>query len=241
MTEKLWMKDSYLKEWDAAVQKASEGRFVVLDRTAFYPASGGQPSDSGKMIDEKGNEFQVVFAKQFGQDISHEVKPLKEGAGLQEGSKVHCVLDWNRRHKLMRMHSAAHILSSVIFKELGSLITGNQLDVDKSRIDFNVKEFDQSLLAGFESKANEVVQRKLEQKIEFMPYAEAMKLPELFRLKDVLPKNIPELRIVSIGDFDRQADGGTHVKNTGEIGRIRLVKFENKGAENRRIYFTVEP
>lgn len=241
MTEKLWLKDSYLREWDAIVQKVSDGKFVVLDRTAFYPASGGQPSDSGKMIDEKGNEFQVVFVKQFGQDISHEIKPLKEGIGLLEGSKVHCVIDWQKRHKLMRMHSAAHILSAIIFKELGALITGNQLNEDKSRIDFNVKEFDQKLLSGFEAKANEVIQQNLEQKIEFMQFDEAMKLPELFRLKDVLPKNLPELRIVSIGSFDRQADGGTHVKNTGEIGWIKILKLENKGAENRRIYFTVEP
>lgn len=240
MAEKLYLKDSYLKEFDAVIEKIVDGRLVVLDRTAFYPASGGQPTDLGKLVVE-GRELEVVSVKQSGNEVMHELKAGAEGLNeLKAGLKVKGIIDWPRRHKLMRMHSAAHILSSVLFKELNALITGNQLDVEKSRIDFNVNEFDQSLLAGFEAKANEVVEKALPQTVSFMPFDEAMKLPELFRLKDVLPKNLPELRVVSIEGFDRQADGGTHVANTKEIGRIKFVKFENKGKENRRIYFTVE-
>src|SRR3989344_1381720 len=211
MAKKLFLDDSYLKECEATVLKA-EGKFVVLDQTIFYPQGGGQPSDEGKIISAKG-EYKVVFGKSFGEDVSHEV----DREGLATGEKVKCVLDWERRKKLMRMHTSAHILAGVIHKEIGALITGNQLDLQKSRMDFNVKEFDKGLLKSFEEKANETIARELDVNISYEERKNALARPELFRLKDVLPKNIPVLRIVSIGDFDVQADGGTHVKNTKEI------------------------
>lgn len=233
MTEKLYLKDSYLKEFGAKVLKVSEGRFVVLDKTAFYPQGGGQPSDSGKII-AGAREFRVLSAKNFGEEVSHEVE---DASGLEEGQVVKGELDWERRYALMRMHTAAHILAKCIFDRTGSMITGNQIEEARSRMDFNVQGLDREFLAEIEEKANLAISQNLEVKISFLPREEALALPELFRLKDVLPKELEEFRIVSIGDFDRQADGGTHVKNTSEIGRLAIVKAENKGANNRRIYF----
>jgi len=228
------LNDSYLKECEANVTKAT-GKFVVLDKTVLYPQGGGQPSDTGKIIHmEEG--FNVVFAKQFGEDVSCEV----DHEGLKEGDKVKCVLYWKAREKYMRMHTSAHILAGVINKEISALITGNQLGTEESRMDFNVPDFDRELLKTFEEKSNEIISRNLEIGISFEERETALKRPELFRLKDVLPKNIPILRIVRIGDFDIQADGGTHVKNTSEIRKIKITNFKNKGAENRRIYWKLE-
>ncbi|MFH1586283.1 MAG: alanyl-tRNA editing protein [Candidatus Diapherotrites archaeon] len=230
MTERLYLTDSYMKEFEATVTKVSEGKYAVLNRTAFYAISGGQPNDTGKLI-VNGDELNVVFVKAFGEEVSHEI----EGGEIKEGDKVKGIIDWRKRFKLMRMHSSAHILAAVIYKELGSLITGGQLGEEKSRMDFNVRDFDRELLTAFEEKANAVVKQAIPITVEFLPYEEAMAMPEIFRLKNVLPKNLKELRVVKMGDFDAQADGGTHVGNTSEVGKIHITKLENKGAENRRI------
>ncbi|MCR4369052.1 MAG: alanyl-tRNA editing protein [archaeon] len=233
---KLYLDDSYLKECEAIVTKVVDAKFVELDQTIFYSQGGGQPSDSGKIVKENGEEARVVFAKAFGENISHQIEP--EGI-LNEGEKVRCVLDWEKRHKHMRMHTCAHILAGVINKEIGALITGNQLGEEESRMDFNVPEFDKELLKTFEQKGNEIISRGLEITVSYEAREKALARPELFRLKDVLPKDIPMLRIVSIGDFDIQADGGTHVANTREIGKMKITNFKNKGAQNRRIYWTL--
>ena len=232
MTEKLWMKDSYLREWDATVEKVVEGKFVVLDKTAFYPKKGGQAADFGCMVC-KGEEFRVVYSKDFGKEVSHEVEPL----GLKQGDEVHCILDWERRYKLMRMHTAAHLLHHVIFNETGALITGNNLDVDYSRMDFSVEEFDRNLLEGFEKKTNELIKQGLKIEVKFLPREEAFKIPNIVRLKDKMPKAADVLRIVDIGGVDVTADGGTHVRNTEEVKGIKITKLQNKGVNNRRIYF----
>ncbi|MFH1239604.1 MAG: alanyl-tRNA editing protein AlaXM [Candidatus Diapherotrites archaeon] len=235
MTELLYLSDSYLKKFEAQVVSVTDGKFVVLDKCAFYPESGGQPSDTG-YLEKDGNKMNVIFAKKMGENISLQV----EDCNLKEGDKVKCAIDWDRRYRFMRMHTAAHILSAIIFKELGCLITGNQLGEEKSRMDFNVEDFDRELLISFEKKANEIIKRNLEVEVSYMSAEEAFKNEQLFRLKDVLPKNLKELRIVKIGDFDIQADGGTHVKNTSEIGSVKITKIGNKGTNNRRIYFILE-
>jgi misacylated tRNA(Ala) deacylase len=234
MTEKLYLNDSYVKECSATVQYI-DGNFVVLDKTIFYPQGGGQPTDKGLIVKD-GKEYHVQFVKGKEEAVSHEV----DQSGLQSGDRVHCMLDWDTRYKYMRMHTTAHILSKVIHDEIQALITGNQLGLEESRMDFSLEEFDRDYLKTFETKANEVIQKGLDVSVSFMPVAEALKKPELVRLKDIMPKALKEWRIVSIGDYDVQADGGTHVQNTKEIGNVKIIKVKNKGANNRRLYFTVE-
>ncbi len=234
MTEALYLEDSYLKECEATVTKV-DGRYVVLDKTVLYPIGGGQPYDTGKLIREK-EKFSVVFVKRFGDDISHEV----DREGLKVGDKVKCVLDWDRRYSLMRYHTAAHVLSAIFHKESGALITGNQKSVDRARIDFDLEDFDREKIASYIEKANKELKRNLEVRSYYLPRKEVLKNPSMIKLKNVLPKNLEKLRVVEIGDVDKQADGGTHVKNTGEVGEIEFVKAENKGKSNRRVYFKLK-
>ncbi|MFQ5647830.1 MAG: alanyl-tRNA editing protein AlaXM [Candidatus Aenigmatarchaeota archaeon] len=235
--EALYLADSYLKEFEATVKQVNDGKFIVLNQTAFYPSSGGQPHDTGVMVRESdGKEFKVVFTGKFSGQISHEV----DQEGLQPEDKVNCRLDWDRRYKLMRMHTAAHIISAILYKEAGALITGNQLDLDKSRIDFSLEHFDREKLIEYIQKSNEYVQRDLEVRISQMPREEVEQDPELVKLAKGLPPGIKVLRIVEIVGLDKQPDGGTHVKSLKEVGTIKFLKAENKGKNNRRMYYTLE-
>ena len=236
MIELLYLRDSYLKEFDACVLEILENS-VVLDKTAFYFQSGGQPCDYGILKTESGVERKVLEVVKKQGKVLHKLESI---GGLQVGEKVHGVIDWERRYWFMRMHSTAHIIAGVIFKETGNMITGNQLGNPESRVDFDTENYSPEFFKSIESKTNEVIARNLEQAISFKSREEALKIPELFRLKDVLPKEIPEFRIVSIGNFDVQADGGTLVQNTREIGRVKITRTENKGAKNRRLYWTIE-
>jgi misacylated tRNA(Ala) deacylase len=237
MTEKLYLTDSYLKEFDATVVSVND-KFVVLDKTAFYPQGGGQPSDSGKIFAADGASYSVVFAKKLGNDVSLELdKP-----GLKVEEKVHCIVDWEKRYRHMRMHSAAHIIHGVTFNEAGLLISGNQLGWPQSRIDINIENFDKEKFSLIEEKCNAVIARNLPVSFEFISKEQAKNSPDYFRLmgvnrEELIEKLGNEIRILKIGDFDESIDGGTHVKNTKEIGKIKFVRFENKGATNRRIYF----
>ncbi|HID72665.1 TPA: alanyl-tRNA editing protein, partial [Candidatus Micrarchaeota archaeon] len=195
---------------------------------------GGQPHDTGKMV-RGGDEFRVVFAGKFNGQLSHEV----DREGLNEGDKVRCVLDWDRRYTLMRMHTAAHVLAATMNKELGALITGNQLEAEKTRFDFNIEGFDREKFGEVVEKANESMDLDLPLKIYTLPREEAMKIPGVVKLANALPPSISELRIVEIPDVDVQADGGTHVRNLNEVGKIEILKLENKGKDNRRVYFTL--
>ncbi len=227
-----------MKEFEAKVVSITKGGenkfFIVLDKTAFYPNSGGQPHDTGKIVKD-GIEYPVVYVGKFSGKISHEVS--KEG--LKEGDSIKGIIDWDRRYALMRMHTAAHIISEVFHRDSGALITGNQLDMDKSRIDFSLENFDREKMSGYFAKANEIVNKNLNVKTYFLPREEAMKIENITKLANVLPPNVKELRIVEIESFDTQADGGTHVKSTKEVGKVEFLKAENKGKNNRRVYFRV--
>ena len=230
--ETLYLNDCYLKEFEATIESVKDNKYVVLDKTAFYPNSGGQPYDTGVFI-RHGEEFPVVYVGKFGDVISHEVsKP-----GLKSGDKVNGKIDWDRRYILMRYHTAAHLLSEVIHKEIGARITGNQLNTDKGRIDFDLENYDRDKLIEYIAQANEIIQKELPVKTYFLEREEAFKNPDLFSLKNVLPPEVKELRIVEIEGFDTKACGGTHVKNIKEIGKIEFLKAENKGKNNRRLYF----
>jgi misacylated tRNA(Ala) deacylase len=232
MTEALFLVDSYLKESPATVVSVKDGRYVRLDQTIFYPRVGGQPHDTGKII--KGNKvYNVVYVDKFSGEISHEV----DHAGLQAGDDVSCVLNWERRYKLMRSHTAAHVLAALLNKGTGALITGNQLEEDHVRFDFSLEKFDRGLLETYLAKANKLFGTYVPVKWYELPREEAMKISGVVKMAAAFPPDLPTLRIVEIVGVDRQADGGTHVRNLREIGKVELVKTENKGKNNRRIYF----
>ncbi|MEM3364728.1 MAG: alanyl-tRNA editing protein AlaXM [Candidatus Micrarchaeia archaeon] len=232
----LYLDDSYLKECESSVISVGDGRHIVLDKTIFYPSGGGQPSDKGKIIRLKdGREFVVVSVKKENGEAVHEVN----APGFLPGDLVRCVLDWQRRYALMRMHTAAHILASIFYKEGGAQITGNQLDVDKSRFDFSMDGFDREKMEEYVRKANEIFKKSIEVKVYSLPRDDALKIEGIVKLANALPPSLAVLRIVEIPDVDIQADGGTHVKNTQEIGELIVLKLENKGKENKRIYFTL--
>src|SRR3989344_5250915 len=234
MTELLFMKDCYLKEFDAKVVSVN-GNSVELDKTAFYPTGGGVMHDTGKLI-SNGKEFTVINVMKNSGKVWHEIK----GGSLKVGDSVHGVLDWERRYKLMRMHTTAHLLSGVFFHEAKIQITGNQIDVDESRMDFNMDNFDRNFIDSFCKKANELVEKDLQIKIYSMKREEALADPSMVKLADVLHPNVPELRIVDIVGFDRQPDGGCHVNSLKEIGEIELTRLENKGKNNRRLYYKLK-
>lgn len=241
-TELLYQKDSYLQEWEAKVvevngENNNEGKFIVLDKTAFYPTGGGQPNDTGVMIRQSdGKEFKVVYVGKFSDSVSHEVSEQ----GLKPGDVVRCKIDWGRRYRLMRMHTGIHVLSEVIFRNTNALVTGGQLAEDKSRMDFAIENYDREAILKYIDEANEILARDLEVKVDFLPREEALKIPQISKLAKGLFDHLEIVRIVSIGDFDVQADGGTHVKSTGEVGKIKLLKIDNRGKNNRRIYFELE-
>ncbi len=230
MTELLFMEDSYLKEFDAVVI-AVNGNEIELDKTAFYPEGGGQPSDIGVVENEK-DVYNVTHVRKENGKIIH----VLDKEGLNIGDKVNCKLDWNRRYALMRNHTAAHVLSEVIHRDTGALITGNQLGIEQSRIDFSLEVFDKEKIKEYIEKANEYLSRNVPIKSYFISFDEADE--SITKLAMGLQGH-EKIRIVEIGDIDKQADGGTHVANVNEVGRIELVKIENKGKNNRRIYFRV--
>jgi misacylated tRNA(Ala) deacylase len=235
MTKLLYLTDCYLKEFDAKVINA-EKNLIELDQTAFYPLGGGQPADKGKIIFNR-QEFQVINVFKEKGKVFHQI----DKEGLNKNCEVHCLIDWERRYKLMRMHTAAHVLSEIINREAGALITGNQLETEKTRIDFNLESFDRRKIEECVEKANEIIKKDLPVKIYFLKREDAMKIPKITKLANVLPPNLPELRIVEIVGFDLQADGGTHVKSLSEIGEIVLEDIVNKGKNNRRVYYSLKP
>ena len=234
MTEAIYLKDSYIKEFEATVTRA-EGNSIMLDRTIFYPASGGQPGDTGVLV-SNGNEYKVLNTRKSGQDIIHEI----DQPGIKEGENVTMLLDWARRYRFMRSHTACHVLSYAVEKATGALITGNQISEDKCRIDFDLAGFDREQIQSFEKKANSLIAEGIDIVTKFLPREEAFQIPSILKLKNVLPPSVDTIRIAELTNYDAQACGGTHVRNTGEIGTIEITKAENKGKNNRRIYFKLK-
>lgn len=228
------MDDSYLREFEATVVSVKDGKFVVLDQTAFYAQGGGQPHDTG-IIKRGDDEFNVVFVGKFNGEISHEV----DKAGLKEGDKVKGFIDWNRRYSLMKSHTAAHIISGILNKETGALISGNQLKEGQIRIDFDLESFDRDEFQKYIDLANEAINQDIEVSSYYLNRNDAMKIPGIVKLAGALPPSIDTLRIVEIGDVDLSADGGTHVKSTKEVGEISFLKYESKGKNNRRVYLKI--
>jgi len=231
VTRRLFWEDMYAKEFDARVVSVSGAR-VALDQTAFNPRGGGLVSDIGALDGRR-----VLEVVKEGEEIYH---VLETQDAMAVGEQVHGVLDWDRRYRIMKMHTAAHILSSVVNTETGALITGNQISPDESRVDFDLESFDRSKMSYYIDKVNQAVARELEVKTFFMKREEALATPGFVKLANAMPPSLDMLRIVQIGDVDTQADGGVHVRNTREIGKVQGLRADNKGKSNRRLYFTVQ-
>ncbi|MFN7991703.1 MAG: alanyl-tRNA editing protein [Candidatus Micrarchaeia archaeon] len=236
MTRLLCLEDSYLRECDAVVVSA-RGNEVELDQTVFYPRGGGQPSDTGRIVlpDGRGS-FVAAVSKRDGL-VVHEL--AADAVPPRAGDKVRCIIDWFRRYRLMRMHTAAHVLAAKMHSELGILISGNQIEEDKARFDFTMEEFDRSVFEMVVGKANEALSSDTELKVYQLPREQAMGIPGVVKLAGALPPSVSMLRMVEIPGIDIQADGGTHVKALREVGRILILRLDNKGKANRRIYFTL--
>lgn len=235
MVEMLFLEDSYLKECRAKVVSVSDKQ-VVLDKTVFYPRSGGQSSDTGTITRLRDNKaFQLVQAIKQDGEVVHEVSE----AGLNQGDEVLCRIDWQRRYKLMRLHTAAHLLDAVFQQDGEVLITGNELTVEKARIDFNLQDATKEKMQKYVDKANELIQNDVEVKNYSLPREDAMKIPGIVKLANAAPPDLPVLRITEITGIDVQADAGTHVKSLKEIGKIVFLGMENKGKDRKRIYFDV--
>ena len=235
-TELLYLNDSYMRESDALVTSVKDGKYVVLDKTIFYPNSGGQPHDEGFMTTKDGVSFKVIFVGKFSGNVSHEIEPI-EGKAFSPDQEVHCTLDWGKRYKLMRSHTAAHVVSGIIAKELGAQIHGNQKSLEKIRIDFNTENFDKEYLKELVEKSNRIIEQNLSVKTYFTGKDELEKNPDLMKLAKGLPEDVKEVRIVDIDGFDKQPCGGTHVNNLSEVGKLEFIKAENRGKNNRRLYF----
>ncbi len=245
-TELLFYNDAYMAQFEATVDSVRPDGGIILDKTAFYYTSGGQPSDKGKLKRiSDGAEVQVKEVKKVDGEVVHYLEPsapplASASAPLTSGDKVLGELDWVRRHKLMRMHTAGHALAAGLYK-LQALVTGTQLEADQSRFDFSVESFDRALFEGIVEQTNAELAAGHEVKTYSLPREEALKLPGMVKLANVLPPALTTLRIVDIVGLDTQADGGTHVKDTKEVGTIKILKLDNKGAKNKRIYFSLEP
>jgi len=225
MTELLFLRDAYLREFDATVVAVRDDQ-VALDRTAFYPTGGGQPHDTGTL-----GGHGVLDVRKEGEDVWHRID-----GSLEVGAPVHGVIDWERRHRLMRTHTAMHVLNGVVWHRWGALATGNNMEPLVGRIDY---EFD-PLPPGFGEELERLVNIEIDAardvRIEFLPHAAAQVDPDLIRTKvNLIPATVKEVRVVDIVGLDRQTDGGTHVRNTADIGRVRVVKTESKGKANKRI------
>jgi misacylated tRNA(Ala) deacylase len=251
MENPLYLSDSYARTCSARVLSVSEGKFATLDTNIFSPRGGGLVSDTGKLIRKgDGAIFPILYVVKKDGAIQHEVgngglaggeAGGKAAPGLAAGDEVTCEIEWERRLRLMRSHTAGHILSAIMFRKSGILITGNAIDIDKCRFDFSMETFSKEAFQSLIDEANAAIARNLEVSVSFLPREQALLLPGMVKLAGALPPDVKELRIVKIGDVDEQADGGVHVKNTREIGKIVFLSAENKGKINRRIYFRLEP
>ena len=236
MTEHLYQLDSYVREFDGVIV-ATDGQSVVLDRTAFYPGGGGQPGDVG-MLTWDGGSAQVVKVRRQGADLWHAL----DGDPPPPGTAVRGTLDWERRYRLMRTHTALHVLCGVVWRDYGASVTGGNMDPLKGRMDFEFETMRKELVAEIEANVNAEIENGHDVRTAILPREEAFQIPDLIRTKiNLLPPQIEEVRTVEIVDLDLQADGGTHVANTNEVGRVRVVNYKSKGAINKRIYIELEP
>jgi len=233
MTELIYLQDSYVKEFTAVVVGQDEEQHgVLLDRTAFYPGGGGQPCDQGKLL-VGTREYIVSRVRRGGVHII-------EGELPSVGTEVEGAINWDRRYKLMRTHTAMHILCGVIWRDYQASVTGGNMEVLSGRMDFEFERMTPALIADIEAKINQEVIASRDLSIQVLSREDAFQIPDLIRTKiNLLPPGIREVRTVEIVGLDLQADGGTHVANTSEVGTIKISKYKSKGGINKRLYVEI--
>ena len=234
MSELLYLTDAYLKEFNATVTAVIDGG-VILNQTAFYPGGGGQPCDVGTL--SAGDQtWNVTKVKKVNGQVVHFVD-----GEIGVETAVSAKLDWNRRYQLMRTHTAMHILCGVVWRDYGAQVTGGNMDPLKGRMDFEFESMRQELVTEIETAVNVEVEAGRKTAVQILPREEAFAIPDLIRTKiNLLPAGITEIRTVELVGLDLQADGGTHVNNTSEVGRIRIVNYKSKGRLNKRIYVELD-
>lgn len=235
MTTKLYQTDAYLKSFDATVTAVdSDQRVVYLDQTAFYPGGGGQPADTG-IIAFEDVQYPVV---KMTRDMGHILGGNEPLPGVDDA--ICAQLDWDRRYRLMRTHTAMHILCGVVWRDYGASVTGGNMEPLEGRMDFEFEKLVPELISEIEAKINAEVAAARDVQVNVLPREEAFQIPDLIRTKiNLLPEGINEVRTVEIVGLDLQADGGTHVNNTSEVGRLRITKTKNKGGINKRLYVAI--
>ncbi|QPC80723.1 alanyl-tRNA editing protein [Phototrophicus methaneseepsis] len=237
MTDLIYQTQSYQQQMTATVTAVDEdANGVYLSETIFYPGGGGQPADVGTLTDSStGTVYNITSAKRGNIHIIEGTLPVV-------GTEVVGQIDWDRRYKLMRTHTAMHVLCGVVWKDYGALVTGSNMDVLTGRMDFEFERMQKELVQEIEARINEEVANAHDVEIKILPREEAFQIPDLIRTKiNLLPEGITEVRTVNLVGLDLQACGGTHLKNTSEIGPIRVTNYKSKGGINKRLYFELEP
>jgi misacylated tRNA(Ala) deacylase len=231
-TERLDLADPTLREWECTVVGVDPDRGIVLDRSAFYPGGGGQPPDHGVLL-WQGVQTRIV-GTQKGDDLY--LVPADGDPVPSPGTAVTGAVEDARRTMLMRTHSGLHVLGGVVFRDFGALVTGGNMEPGEARMDFNLPELPEGFKAHIEEAVNAEVAADRKVEIQVLPRAEALAIPDIIRTQtNLIPPEETEVRIVDITGLDVQADGGTHVASTRQIGRVQVVKVENKGRQNRRV------
>ena len=229
-SELLYLRDAYLTEFSARVTEV-DGDRVALDRTAFYPTGGGQPHDVGTL-----GGARVTDVRKEGDRVWHTL----EGPVPAVGDEVQGTVDWERRHQLMRTHTALHVLCGVIWNEWGKAVTGGNMEPLSARMDFEFDPLPEGFGATVEQRVNDELAAARPIEVSFLPRRDALADEDLIRTKvNLIPESVSEIRVVDIVGLDKQADGGTHVRTTDEVGRIRVVTTESKGKGNKRIRLEV--
>lgn len=239
MTELLYQKDSYIKEFEATVIGLDESKHaVLLDRSAFYPGGGGQPHDTG-WLQTDAAKLEIVKVQKDLEDVWHFLAVTDTMPQLN--TNLHGILNWQRRYQLMRTHSAMHVLCGVVFRDYGALVTGGNMEPLAGRMDFEFENLSAELVKVIEEAVNLEIKKAHPLQVKILPREEAFQIADLIRTKiNLLPTNITEIRTVEIIGLDLQADGGTHVHNTSEIGIAHIVDYKSKGKINKRIYLTLD-
>lgn len=235
MTELMYQTDSYIRDFAANVLSVGDDE-ALLDRTTFYPGGGGQPADRGRFL-WNGVEATVVGVRKAGDEVWHKLQgPLPE-----VGQEVRGELDWERRYSLMRAHTALHILCGIIWRDYGAQVTGGNMDAGKARMDFELEAMSGSFAGEIEAKVREEVAAGRRISVRILPRQEAFAIPDLIRTKiNLLPPGIEQVRVVEIEGLDLQADGGTHVRNTSEVGIVNVTGHESKGRINKRLRIEIK-